>query len=90
MLIHVPSKLLCGLDDDTLRIDNLYIPQDELYLFVGKIIALSVLNGGPGPTFFAHAVVESTTFLREYLVSSLKSKTSQTRTFNKKYTQYVF
>lgn len=25
----------------------------ELYLFVGKAIALSILNGGPGPTFFS-------------------------------------
>ena len=36
----------------------LYFPQDELYLFVGKAIALSILSGGPGPSFFADAVVD--------------------------------
>ena len=32
--------------------------QDELYLCMGKIIALSILHGGPGPVFFAPSVVD--------------------------------
>lgn len=29
-----------------------------MYLFIGKIIALSILHGGPGPVFFAPVVVD--------------------------------
>lgn len=32
--------------------------QDEIYYFVGKAIVLSILNGGPGPTFFSPLIVE--------------------------------
>lgn len=32
--------------------------QDDMYLRVGRIIALSILHGGPGPTFFAPIVVD--------------------------------
>jgi len=41
---------------------NIYLefqfPQDELYLYVGKFIALSILHGGPGPVFFAPVIVD--------------------------------
>ena len=33
-------------------------PQDELYLYVGRMIALSILHGGPGPVFFAPVIVD--------------------------------
>ena len=29
-----------------------------MYLCIGRIIALSILHGGPGPTFFAPIVVD--------------------------------
>ena len=32
--------------------------QDELFLMVGKMIALSILHGGPGPVFFARCVID--------------------------------
>lgn len=32
--------------------------QDELYLYVGRMIALSILQGGPGPVFFAPVIVD--------------------------------
>ena len=32
--------------------------QDEIYLCVGRLIALSILHGGPGPTFFANVVID--------------------------------
>ena len=32
--------------------------QDELYLYVGRMIALSILHGGPGPVFFAPVIVD--------------------------------
>lgn len=32
--------------------------QDELYLYIGKIIALSILHGGPGPVFFSSVIVD--------------------------------
>lgn len=32
--------------------------QDEQYLYVGRMIALSVLHGGPGPVFFSPVVVD--------------------------------
>ena len=31
---------------------------DELYLYVGRMIALSILHGGPGPVFFAPIIVD--------------------------------
>ena len=30
--------------------------QEKLYLFMGKVIALLIVNGGPGPTFLAPVV----------------------------------
>ena len=35
-----------------------FLAKDELYLYVGKMIALSILHGGPGPEFFAPVVVD--------------------------------
>ena len=32
--------------------------QDETILYIGKIIALSILHGGPGPVFFSPAIVD--------------------------------
>ena len=32
--------------------------QDEIYFFVGKAIVFSILNDGPGPTFFSPLIVE--------------------------------
>ena len=32
--------------------------QNELYLCMGKMIALSIVHGGPGPSFFAGCVVD--------------------------------
>ena len=32
--------------------------QDELYLYVRRMIALSILHGGPGPVFFAPVIVD--------------------------------
>ena len=32
--------------------------QNELYLCMGKMIALSIVHGGPGPSFFAECVVD--------------------------------
>lgn len=32
--------------------------QNEVYLSVGKIIALSILHGGPGPFFFAPCIID--------------------------------
>ena len=29
-----------------------------MYLCIGRIIALSILHGGPGPTFFAPVIVD--------------------------------
>lgn len=33
-------------------------PQEELYLNVGKMFALSILHGGQGPVFLAPAVID--------------------------------
>ena len=32
--------------------------QNELYLYIGKIIALSIVHGGPGPVFFSPVIVD--------------------------------
>ena len=32
--------------------------QEDLYFCMGKMIALSIVHGGPGPTFFAESVVD--------------------------------
>jgi hypothetical protein len=32
--------------------------QNELYLYMGKMIALSIVHGGPGPSFFVECVVD--------------------------------
>ena len=32
--------------------------QNELYLCMGKMISLSIVHGGPGPSFFAECVVD--------------------------------
>ena len=32
--------------------------QNELYLCIGKMITLSIVHGGPGPSFFAESVVD--------------------------------
>ena len=32
--------------------------QEELYLIMGKMIALSIIHGGPGPSFFCQSVVD--------------------------------
>ena len=31
--------------------------QEEMYICMGKMIALSVVHGGPGPSFFTESVV---------------------------------
>ena len=40
------------------QIDMIVFSQDELFLYVGRMIALSILHGGPGPVFFAPVVVD--------------------------------
>jgi len=32
--------------------------QDEFFLIVGKIFSLSIINGGPGPSFLSRVVVD--------------------------------
>ena len=36
----------------------MYVLQEELYLCVGKRIALSILHGGPGPVFLSPVIVD--------------------------------
>ena len=34
------------------------VVQDEMYLYIGRMMALSILHGGPGPVFFAPAIID--------------------------------
>ena len=49
---------------------NITALQEELYLCMGKMIALSIIHGGPGPSYFAECVVD-------YLFSGLKAVTAR-------------
>ena len=44
--------------------------QEELYLCIGKMIALSIVHGGPGPSFFVPCVVD-------YIFSGLGAVTAR-------------
>ena len=46
-----------------LKRENSFFPcmhcsQDEMYMYIGRMVALSILHGGPGPVFFAPVVID--------------------------------
>lgn len=63
--IRENSSLLDGPSTNCVLHHNTTALQEELYLCVAKMIALSIVHGGPGP-FFAKPVVD-------YLFSGLEA-----------------
>ena len=51
------NSLLDGPSNRRVLRHNTPALQEEMYLCMGKMIALSVVHGGPGPSFFAESVV---------------------------------
>ena len=52
------EDLFAGSDDRRVLRHNLRALEEDLFLVVGKMIALSIIYGGPGPMFFANPVID--------------------------------
>ena len=52
-VINENHYLLDGPSTKRILCHNTTALQEELYLFMGKMISLSLIHGGPGPSFFS-------------------------------------
>ena len=52
------NSLFCGEDENRVPLPNVAALEKELYRYVGQMIAVSLVHGGPAPTFFAPSVID--------------------------------
>ena len=55
--IRENNSLLDGPPTTRVLRHNTTALQNELYFCIGRMIALSIVHGGPGPSFFAESVI---------------------------------
>jgi len=56
--IATNNSLFCGKDDCRVPAPNMVELTNKTYLHVGEMIAVSLVHGGPAPTFFAPSFVD--------------------------------
>ena len=56
--IATNNSLFCGEENQRIPLHNMSALERQVYQHVGEMIALSLVCGGPAPTFFASCAID--------------------------------